>query len=282
MSSDARLRSGDDSRRLPIIELIGTPGAGKTVLSTEIIELLHERGWAASTIIGAAREHARRTPAGRLVVRSTSGRVQRFLLWWVFYLLASIHALAFVVEERRLTRTVLRTQLRRPIRLARRVQICFWFFQLAGRQRFLRATARDREVLVVDDGFLHRAVHIYASHAEVPSRRAIARYVDLLSAPSLVVNVRCDEETCELRVRRRGVWRHSRRLTVGELSRYLMRSNIVVDIASQRARERGWRVAEVDNDDESVGTAHAALASVLVAVFPPSKPGAGRAAGAHA
>jgi broad-specificity NMP kinase len=259
--------------RLEIVELIGTPGAGKTTLSTEIIELLQEGGWVASTIVGAAREHARRTVAGRLLVRHTSGRVQQLLLWWLFYVLASMHAFVFLFEERQLSRTVLGTQLRRPIRVARRVQICFWFFQLAGRQRFLRATAREREVLVVDDGFLHRAVHIYASHVEDPSPRAVGHYVDLLSEPSLVVSVRCDEEICEARVRMRGVWRHSRRLTVGELSRYLTRSDIVVDIAGRRARERGWRITSVDNDDEVLGAARAALAPVLVAAFPPMTPG---------
>ena len=181
MSSEPRAHP-PAAGRLPIVELIGTPGAGKTTLSTEIIELLQEGGWAASTIVGAAREHARRTAAGRLLVRHTSGRVQRLLLWWLFYVLASMHAFVFLFEERQLSRTVLGTQLRRPIRVARRVQICFWFFQLAGRQRFLRATAREREVLVVDDGFLHRAVHIYASHVEDPSPRAVGHYVDLLSA----------------------------------------------------------------------------------------------------
>ena len=73
----------------------------------------------------------------------------------------------------------------------------------------------------------------------------------------------------------RGVWRHSRRLTVGELSRYLTRSDIVVNIADRRARERGWRVTSVDNDDEFVGTARATLAPVLVAAFPPVTPAAG-------
>jgi hypothetical protein len=57
-----------------------------------------------------------------------------------------------------------------------------------------------RKVLVVDDGFLHRAVHIYASHVEDPSPRAVGHYVDLLSEPSLVVSVRCDEEICEARL----------------------------------------------------------------------------------
>jgi hypothetical protein len=249
MSSSSRPRGlgGRAGVQLPILELIGTPGAGKTTLAGDIIPLLRERGWAPSTIVDAAREHARRTPTGRLVARCTSGATQRAVLWWLFYGLGSLHALAFMAEQPRLSRLVLRTQLRRPIRVTRRLHTSFWFFQLAGRQRLLRATARDREVLVVDDGFLHRAVHIYASHAERPSAQRVVQYVDLLPEPAIVLHVRCDEATCEQRVRRRGLWRHSRRLTVAELSRYLAHSDRIVAVATRRARERGWLVADVDN-----------------------------------
>jgi thymidylate kinase len=248
---------------LPVVELIGVAGSGKTTLAEATIAELRARGFAASTIVNAARSHARRTRLGWLVSRATSGQVQRILLWWLFYAMGSFHALMFVLEQPRLSGRVLRTQLLRPIRLARRVQICFWFFQLAGRQRFLHRTARQREVLVVDDGFLNRAVHIYASHTEEASREAVAHYVDLLSAPTLVVWVRCDEETCEQRVRRRGVWRHSRRLTVAELSRYLVQSDRVVSMAASRARERGWRVTDVYNGDCASSAARAALAPAL-------------------
>jgi broad-specificity NMP kinase len=272
MSSSNRRRGlgGWTGARLPVVELIGTPGAGKTTLAGDILPLLRERGWAPVTIVDAAREHARRTPAGRLVTRYTSGAIQRLLLWWLFYGLGSLHALAFVIEQPRLTRLVLRTQFRRPIRITRRLHICFWFFQLAGRQRFLSMTADDGEVLVVDDGFLHRAVHIYASHTEQPSAQRIMQYVDLLPEPAVVVHVRCDEATCEQRVRRRGPWRHSRRLTVAELSRYLVRSDRVVGVATRRARERGWFVADVDNGPGTAKAPATDLVRALDRAFPVS------------
>jgi broad-specificity NMP kinase len=282
MSSSTGVRDAPRRGRLPVVELIGTPGSGKTTLAPVVIDLLREQGWTASTIVDAARDHAERTPAGALIVRRTSGRVRGLLLWWLFYALASVHAAMFVLEVPRLSRTVVSTQLRRPIRMARKAHICFWFFQLAGRERFLSATAREREVLVVDDGFLHRAVHCYASHREVPSPQAVAAYVNLLPGPALVVRVRCDEEICEQRVRRRGVWRHSRRLTVGELGRYLQRSDVVVDLATQQARARGWRVAEVVNDSTPVAAIRAALVPDVVSVFPRSSPPADRPVGAGA
>jgi thymidylate kinase len=252
---------------LRVVELVGTPGAGKTTLMHAVVELLQERGWSASTIIGAARAHAEETPLGRFISRRTKGRTRHLALWWLFYGLACVDAVWFLLDRPRLSYTVLRSQLRRPIRVARRLQVCFWFFQLAGRQRFLSRTAREGEVLVVDDGFLHRAVHIYASHAEQPSPRDVEQYVDLLDAPVLVVRVCADSETCEQRVRRRGVWQHSRRLTVGELARYLTASDRVVHIAAEHARDRGWRVAEIENDRTRVDEVRSDLARALDPVF---------------
>jgi hypothetical protein len=254
---------------LAVVELIGTPGSGKTVLSSEIIDILEAGGWKATTIVGAARSHAARTRLGRVIVRLLTGKPRRLALWWLFYVLSSVNAVAFVVEDPALSFTVVRTQLGRSLPLRRRLHVCFWFFQLAGRIRFLRRTAREFEVLVVDDGFLHRAVHLFASHVDHASDASVTRYVDLLSAPRLVVYVRCDEQICEERVRRRGVWRHSRRLTVGELSRQLVESEKVVDIATRRARERGWAVSDVDNENRPRADAGADLAPVLAGVFPP-------------
>ena len=52
-----------------IVELVGTPGAGKTTLATALITLLEERGIAAASIEAAARDHMRRTRLGRLIDR---------------------------------------------------------------------------------------------------------------------------------------------------------------------------------------------------------------------
>jgi hypothetical protein len=198
-----------------------------------------------------------------------AGRSRRLALWWLFYALSSLHAIAFIAEEPGLARAVVRTQRHRHLPLRRRLHTSFWFFQLAGRVRFLRKTAHEFEVLVVDDGFLHRAVHLFASHVDHASAEHVRRYVDLLSPPRLVVYVHCDEPTCRDRVRRRGVWRHSRRLTVGELSRQLRESEKVVSIATRRARERGWNVSDVDNADRPAAAAGADLGPVLAGAFPP-------------
>jgi len=230
-----------------VIELVGTPGAGKTTLSREIVSLLRERGVEAGTVVGTARDHAARAIPGRGLEHVHPARLRRALLWQLFYLLATAHALRFSREHRALVRHVRGGQRARPIPRRVRRHIRYWCFQLGGRYRFLTTTSIGGEALVFDDGFLHRSVHLHASHLEEPDAGRVRAYVDLVPVPDLVVVVSASREVCEARVRERGVWTHSRRLTGAELSRYIANAERVVDVAVGHARRRGWAVIEVEN-----------------------------------
>jgi thymidylate kinase len=246
-----------DGRRPPVvprpdrplmIEFIGTPGAGKTTLSNELIGLLRERGINASTIIGAARDHGVRTLLGRAVAWVAPPSLRAPLLWQVFYVLSMIHVLGFARKHNELCRQVLRTQLGRTVPAETKRHALFWFFQLVGRYDFLRATAGDREAIVLDDGFLHRSVQLHASHTEEPDPGRVSDYVDLLPTPDLVIYVVAGREVCERRIHRRGVWPHRRHFSPADISRYLRNAEQVVESAVRRARARRWKVAEIVNE----------------------------------
>jgi thymidylate kinase len=248
--------NGDRSRaateRPLVVEFIGIPGSGKTTLALELAGLLRARSVPASTVVDAAREHARGTPLGRRIGNLDSPRLQRALLWQLFYGYGLGHATRFVRERPMLTRHVVRSQLRRRLPVAGRLHVLWWYFQLAGRYRFLTTTARAREVFVLDDGFLHRSIHLYATAIGEPDSRAVAAYVDLLPVPDVVVFTVADRETCEERVRRRGLWQHSKRLRHNTLSAYLANAECVADLAVRRARQRGWHVVAVNNADRAL------------------------------
>jgi homoserine kinase type II len=241
MSSDA----GDGAPL--VVEFVGTPGAGKTTLARAAIRLLQEEGVAAGTVVDLARPHAGHTLPGRVITRLAPRVLHGALLWQVFYLFGLMHAFRFGREHGGLARDVLRSQRARPIPAALKRHILFWFFQLGGRVRFLTSAGRGGEALVLDDGFLHRAVHLHASHEEAPEGGRVAAYVDALPAPGLVVAVIADLPVCERRVRQRGVWAHSAHLTSAQLARYLRHAEEVARLAVERARARGWTVVEIDN-----------------------------------
>jgi hypothetical protein len=249
-----------------IVEFVGTPGAGKTTLASALVALLDERGIAAAGVVGAARDHVRRTRTGRLIARSTPRWLRDLLLWQAFYVLGVAHAVRFGLEQQTLVRHAVRSQRRRGLRLRTRAHVLYWFVHLCGRYRFLRATSKAGEVLVLDDGFMQRAVHLFASPVDEPDASEIRAYVDAIPAPDLLVVAVAGWQECERRVRERGIWRHARRLSPVKLSRYFEHAEQVVAMAVGRARERAWNVVDVATEHPGPNGEDAPLARVLESV----------------
>ena len=251
-----------------IVEFVGTPGVGKTTLATALVAMLDERGIAATDITGAARDHVRRTRPGHLIDRGAPPWARDLLLWQVFYLLGVAHAVRFEVERPALARHAVRSQLRRGLPIRTRAHVLYWFVHLCGRYRFLTATSTENEALVLDDGFAQRAVHLFASPFHEPDAAQVRTYVDLRPAPDLLIVVLAGWQECERRVLERGVWPHARHLTSAQLSRYLEHAERVVDVATRRARERGWNISEISTEDPPDGSdaLHAPLTRMLVTI----------------
>jgi hypothetical protein len=249
-----------------IVEFVGTPGAGKTTLATALVALLEERGIASADVVGAARDHVRRTRAGRVIARAEPPRLRDFLLWQTFYLLGVAQAVRFGVERPALVGHALRSQLRPGLPFRTRAHVLYWFVHLCGRYRFLRATSTEREVLVVDDGFVQRAVHLFASPFDQPDASRIRAYIDVIPPPDLLVVAVADWRECERRVRERGILPHARRLRSAELSRYFERAAQVVEVVIRRARERGWDISEITTERPAQDGLNAPLALVLESV----------------
>lgn len=260
-----------------IVEFVGTPGAGKTTLATALVTLLEERGIAAADVVGAARGHVRRTRVGRVIARSAPPRLRDLLLWQAFYLLGVAHAVRFGIERPTLVRHALRSQLRRGLPFRTRAHVLYWYVHLCGRYRFLTATSAEDEVLVLDDGFAQRAVHLFASPYDEPDARRVTIYVDLLPPPDLLIVAVAGWGECEQRVRARGIWRHARHLSGDQLSRYLQHAEQVVDVTIRRARDRGWRMSEIATEGGDPAGLNAPLAQLLTSAPTPGarRPSAG-------
>lgn len=251
-----------------IIEFIGAPGAGKTTLLPGVIQFFESRDYRAYTVVEAARPFARRTIGGKIVQGLAPLTWQPPLLWRVFYLLSIAHRWRFGVQRPQLIGQVLASQKRRPAAAdARRREVLPWFFRHAGYYEFLRGQARPDEVLVFDEGFIHRVVQLYSSSAEKPAQARIDAYVDLLPPPDMVIYVQASTAVCEQRIYERGLWPRARHKEPAEISRFVSHAHRAVELAVAHARRKRWLVLEVVNDGADLTAVQAHLRQQL-AQFP--------------
>jgi len=243
-----------------IIEFIGPPGAGKTTLLPTVIEFFQAQGVAAFSVVDAARLYARRTFLGKFVYRMAPRSLVRPLLWRVFYLLSFIYRVMFLARNPRLLSQVLSHQWRRPKEAeARRRKVLHWFIRFAGYYEFLAAHARPDEVLVFDEGFVHRVVQLFASGVEKPDKNKILAYVDLLPLPDIVIYAQASPEICNQRIFTRGLWERFRNKSEAEISQFVFNAYLVVDLTVDYIKSKGWTVIEVDNGTGGLPAAKAEL-----------------------
>ncbi len=251
-----------------VIEFIGAPGAGKTTLIPVVEEVCRERGIDARTVVEAARPYAQRAWAGKAVARFAPQPWQRPLLWQVFYHLSLWSRIAFCARRPRLISLALITQLRRPVPAEIRRHAWRWFIHLAGCYRFLLAHARAGEALILDEGFIHRVVQMYASHLETPDMDRISAYVDLIPRPDLVIAVHAPWEVCLERIYQRGLWERFQHMSQDEVAAFVRNAHRIVDMTVDYVRSAGWTLLEVDNGIADPALSQQGLRAGLEAILP--------------
>lgn len=258
-----------NTRQKPlIVEFVGTPGAGKTTLMKAAGEILKEQGFRAYSLVEAARPLAERTLAGRIITRYLPARFHRQLLWQVFLLASFIHRRKFASKNLDLMRYVDITQKQRPAAAGvQERRTLHWFYQLIGRYAFFQAYLQPGEALILDDGFVHRAVHLHASRVETPDPAAVRGYVDLIPRPDIVIMPCVPLDICEERILRRGIWKHYRNRPRADLRRYLESSNQALSSAIERIKAKDWKVIEVDNGHDDLTRTHEELRNKLMTIL---------------
>jgi thymidylate kinase len=249
-----------------IIEMVGAPGAGKTTLLAGIEDGCRAAGLTPVTVLDAARPFAARTILGWLVGHTVPARREAQALWVVFRISSGWHTLRAVIDDPALTRRVLASQRSRPPAAdARGRRVVYWYLRTMGSRRFLLARARPDEVIVFDEGFVHRAVQLHSSSVESPTRAQIAAYVADLPRSDLVVHIDASAEVCERRVQGRGVWARLDHRSPAEIHRFILHAHETVALVRAELDRRGWAVINVDNDGLDPAAAVAMLAREVAA-----------------
>jgi hypothetical protein len=249
-----------------IIEMLGAPGAGKTTLLPSIEASCRAADLTPFTIETAARPFAARTGLGRLVQRVSPARYEPQALWGVFRVVSGWHTVRMAIRRPGLMRHVLSSQWRRPSAAdARGRRVAYWYLRLMGSYGLLRAERRSGEVVVIDEGFVHRAVQLHSSSVEAPTPAQVAAYLARVPRPDLVVHVDSSVAVCRGRVQERGVWSRLSHRSAREVESFIDNAHQTVTLVRAELGRRGWPVVDVDNDQPDPDAAASALRHELAA-----------------
>jgi thymidylate kinase len=230
-----------------VVEFVGAPGAGKSTLLPVVAAACRDAGLTAWTVVAAARPLAARTPLGRLTA-VLDGRRREQALWLVFRWASAVAAVAHIVRTWPLAWRVLRSQWRRPTGAdAGERRVLYWLFRLLGAHALFLARGRPGEVLLLDEGYVHRVVQLFSSAVEVPDPDTVTGYLETVPSPDLVVVVEAPADRCVERVRTRGVWARLAARDPDELARFVANAHRAATLAAASARACGWEVVTVDN-----------------------------------
>ncbi len=233
------------------IEFLGTPGSGKTTLLAALASFLKERHFQPYTVVEAARPFAIRTWQGKVINKLAPESLREPLLWQVFYFNSLLSRKSFIKANSELIRQVTSYQRKRPVEAGERERgVLYWFYRLSGYYEFLRTRIMNTEILLFDDGFVHRVVHLFASEVESPDPQLIKSYLELIPKPDLIIVPRSPLEICEKRVYKRGLWEHSQHKNSDQIRLYLSHAEQVVQITVEHLEERGWPVIFLDNGEQ--------------------------------
>ena len=235
-----------------IVEFLGNSGAGKSTLVPASIQFWRDKGLTAMSVTEAIHHHMRRTVLGRVVCWLAPRAWQGPILWRVFsHTTAKLHSAAFALRHVQLTRHVLASQLRRKIPRQHRRLILRLFFNMAGQRHFFESRSRPGEIIVFDEGFVHRAVHLFVSESERPDPKRVLAYLELVPRSDLVILVQAPLKVCLERIYERGLQVRLRGLKAEEVARFVEHAEEVINIASQYINKAGWQVIEVENNSDA-------------------------------
>lgn len=247
-----------------IIEFIGPPGSGKTALLPAVQAYCQSQDLSAYSVLDAARPFARRSLMGSLATQFSPPVLHEKILWQIFYYRSWMGRFQFTRKHPRLIRRVLASQSTRPNRQKRReIGILHWFWDLVGSYHFLTAHLHPEEVLLFDEGFVHRVVQLFASPQEQPDPHKIQAYLALVPQPDLVIHVQAHPATCEARIIQRGVWDFYRDISSPELSDFIHHAAAAVREAVKALQNQGWAVVSIDNNGNNLSETKRRLRQAL-------------------
>ncbi len=220
-----------------LIEFVGMVGAGKSVLAERLIAHLRSEGREVLSI-GEALQRATSATSGVSTV--TGPRIARRLA-------RIVGIVRFVASNRALAGRVIRSQIGLPITARHRLAILRLFFRQMGTIAIIDRYLANDEIVVLDEGPVHRAVNLFswANRVDLAAARA---YLNLLPAGGLVVHVAVPTAVASARTAERGYPKRLDTVDPVAVESFMAGAAAVVDLVAEHLTGGDRSVIMVGND----------------------------------
>lgn len=218
------------------VELTGPVGAGKSALQPVAAEALRSLDLRVLPLPGGVAGDEEREVADRS--RDLTSGSRSWKRGWA--------AILFCAARPGLCFHVARALLSAPLPLGHRRAIAALVIKLAALDQQLQGR-HGVDVVVIDEGWVHRAINIFAWTATVSDARLEA-YLRSIPLPDVVVVVDAPTDQRERRLRERGLPKRLRGKPPEVIDRFLVRSSLLVDLAADWLKANRVVVIRVAND----------------------------------
>lgn len=233
-----------------IVEFCGIPGSGKSTLVETARDAFQEMGY--HTFISekeAGPYYLGQQFAGRLACRIFPPHRQQRILWGMFRRLMFLYRLFFIIAHPRLFFHVVRHLNRQAIPFREKQQVLSNFLHIGSFYEYFFSRLKEREILFLEEGLVHRVTSIYASPQLTAAPKVIEEYLRLIPKTNLVIVVLADLDVCIERV----ISRNKKRRYLGEnLGPYLASAMEVTNIAIENLVENDWAILNINNNNNGM------------------------------
>lgn len=229
-----------------LIEFAGMPGAGKSTLVGAARETLAQLGYIPLVSEKEAGPRClKRSLPGRLICRAFPQRWHQRLLWGTFRRLLYWHRVAFAIQHRRLTRHVLRHLWKKHLTLREKREVLGYYLHISSFYQYFSERLQPGEVLILEEGLVHRATSIHAAPDQAPHPEDLSEYFRLIPGSGPAIFVLASGEICAQRVLARG---QARRYLGKALVPYLNNVSKTIDLAIGCLQGSGRPVVIIENN----------------------------------
>jgi dephospho-CoA kinase len=230
-----------------MIEFTGMIGSGKSTLARVLEQLLQDQNVMVLSPDRAVRRCVERSWIWKMIGRALPAAWRGRVFGLVLRAIMIVYKLAFALQHPDLVRQVWAAQLHREIPWWHRRLIVRLFFDVAGTYQFLRRRLSPDEVVLFEEGLVHRAINVYAWEPRQLDPAQVMAYLRKLPPSDLVVLVQAPYELCVERAATRGLPLRLRDKDQQVIDRFLRHAAEIVATAAAFLVATGRPMIEIDN-----------------------------------